>query len=144
MGQKQLGAAIEQSEALQKPFVTIKSAPRHAEQAIVERRAAAVAQAPTVVLLNLGPGPALNVSYQFEQVDVPDKGHPLRHPESIPYVESRQEWTTRLPLTSLSNRTVEFSASYESLSGTKYETQMHIEDGVIVSFKFGLSSTPEK
>src|SRR5258708_4394434 len=57
LGQKQLGAVIEQSEALQKPFVTIKAAPRHGEEAIVERRAAAVAQAPTVVLLNLGPGP---------------------------------------------------------------------------------------
>jgi hypothetical protein len=111
---------------------------------IVDRRAAAVAQTPTVVLLNLGSGPALNVSYQCEQVDAPNKAHALKHPESVPYVEPRQEWTTRLSLNSLSNRTVEFLASYESLSGTKYETQMRIESAVIVSFKFGPSSAPEK
>ncbi len=145
LGQQQLGASIEQSEALQKPFITIKAAPRHGEEVIVERRAAAaVAQAPTVILLNLGSGPALAVSYQFEQIDAPHKAEALKHPESIPYVESRQEWTTRLPLTSLSNRTVEFRANYESLSGAKYETQMRIESGVIMSFKFGPSSAPEK
>src|SRR2546426_7398577 len=31
LGQQQLGASIEQSEALQKPFITIKAAPRHGE-----------------------------------------------------------------------------------------------------------------
>ena len=141
VGQQQVGASIEQSEALQKPFITIKAAPRHAEEVIVERRAAVVAQTPTVVLLNLGSGPALNVSYQFEEVDE-RKG--LKHPESVPYVEPRQEWTTRLSLASLSNRKVEFRANYESLSGTTYETKMRVESGVIVSFSFGPSPAPEK
>lgn len=141
LGRQELRAATEQSEALQKPFVTIKSAPRHAQENIVERRAAAVAEAPTVVLLNLGSGPALNVSYQFEQVEASDKVHPLKHPESVPYVQPHQEWTTRLPLTSLANRTVEIRANYESLSGTKYETQMRIESGVIASFSFGPASS---
>jgi hypothetical protein len=144
LGQQQLAAAIEQSEALQKPSITIKAAPRHAEELIVERRAAAVAQTPTVVLLNLGSGPALNVSYQFDEVNPSDKAHALKHPESVPYVEPRQEWATRLSLSSLSNRTLEFRANYESLSGTEYETRMRIESGVIVSSSFGRSSAPEK
>src|SRR2546428_152985 len=91
LGQQQLGASIEQSEALQKPFITIKAAPRHGEEVIVERRAAAaVAQAPTVILLNLGSGPALAVSYQFQHVDAPPKAGGAKHPEWGAYLEAPQ------------------------------------------------------
>jgi hypothetical protein len=131
-------ASVEQSEALQKPFVTVESAPRNAEGGTIDRsKAAVIAQRSTVVLYNLGVGPALNVFYCFKQLHQPEGVYPLDLSELVPSMRPRQKWATRLPVTSLDNRKVEFRATYRSLSGTEYETKMTLESRVITSFHFG-------
>ena len=131
-------ASVEESEALQKPFVTVESAPRNAGERIFDQvKAPVVAQRPTVVLHNLGVGPALNVSYRFRQLNPPEGVYPLDNREFVPSMHPRQEWPTTLPVTSLDKRTVEFRAAYRSLSGTEYETKMTLQNRVIESFDFG-------
>lgn len=131
-------ASVEQSEALQKPFVTIELSPRNGEDLILdEPNAAVVAQRPTLVLHNLGVGPALNVFCRIRQVDAPEGVAPLDHKEFIPSMRPRQKWATALPLTCLDIRNIEFSAKCRSLSGTEYETKISLENRVVKSFAFG-------
>lgn len=128
---------VKVSEALQKPCVTIKSEPRdHLEAVLLAPFVAQAKQAPTVEILNIGIGPALNVQYGFLQVDAPE-GAPAMHPTGfVNHLQAGQQWATHLARTSLSNRIFEFNASYESLSRKKYKTKLRVENAIIKSFGF--------
>ncbi len=131
-------ASIEQSEALQKPFITLETIPRDYDDTILDDpNAARVAQRPTVVLCNLGVGPALNLICRFRQTKNEREGTPLDHKESVPSLRPQEKWATALPVTCLDIETVEFNAKYRALSGTEYETRMTLENRVVVTFYFG-------
>jgi hypothetical protein len=136
-GREQLKAAVEQSEALQKPCVTIRSSPRQYEEAVLNAPFVAEILTLNVELLNIGTGPALDLFYDLQQVDV-EEGQIAINPKGfVPHLRSGESWATQLQRTSLTNRNLEFSARYESLSGSKYETRMRIESAIIVSSTFG-------
>jgi len=123
---------VEVSEALQKPSVMIRSEPLAYQNAVLQApHVAQVAQLPEVRLINVGTGPALNLLYSFRHVNA-QPGAPVMQPNGfVPYLTAGQEWPTQLARNSLPNRTFQFSAKYESLSGKKYETKFLIEDEII-------------
>lgn len=131
-------ASVEQSEALQKPCVTINFSPRLGEDAILEAPRVAEVMTPDVELLNIGSGPALNVSYEIKQVDVPAGGVQLRPTGFISHLRHGGEsWRTPTGRNTLQGRNFEFLAEYESLSGSAYETKIRVENRILVSFHFG-------
>jgi len=123
---------VRTSEALQKPSVTVRLEPRGDDGAIMDApHVAQVAQTPTVQLVNVGTGPALNLSYGLRQTNAP-QGGPVMHPTGfVNYLASEHNWETLLGRNSLANRTFEFYANYQSLSGKTYEARVLIENGVI-------------
>lgn len=137
LAQQQLGAAVEANEAPQRPFITVRQQPRPGEAAIFEAPQAEIAQFPEVQLINLGLGPALNLHYEFTQVDV-EQGRPrIDLPGDVPRLAAGHVWETQLGRNSLVNRHFNFSVTYESLSHTRYETTMRIERGIILDSRFG-------
>jgi len=129
---------VQVSEALQKPCVTVKSEPRAGNQAVLDAPYATQAsqQAGDVVIVNVGTGAALNLWIDFRQTNVPQGGVAMHLPGFVHYLQSGQQWQVSLARNSLANREFDFCATYNSLSGKKYETKIRLEDGVIKSFNF--------
>jgi len=125
------------SEALQKPCVVVKSEPRGNQEVLdAPYVTQAAQQAGDVVILNVGSGSALNLQCGFRQTNVPQGSVALHTPSFIQYLQAGQQWQVPLARTSLANREFEFYATYNGLSGKKYETKIRLEDGVIKSFNF--------
>jgi hypothetical protein len=119
-------------EAMQKPHVTLRISTREDAQAIIHApHVMQVAQLPHVRLLNVGTGPALHLTYSFQQVRAEAGANPFQISGIVAYMPAGFEWDTPIGRGSLANRTVEFQVSYQSLSGKKYETRFTIEDGII-------------
>ena len=130
-------ASIEQSEALQKPCITLRTGPRDAEDAILdEPYVAQVAQTPRVELVNIGAGPAIKLKYSFTQTNVIEGGVALNDNGYLNQLCARDEWKAEIARGSLSNRDYDFLAEYEGLSGTRYTTTIRIESAVIRRFDF--------
>jgi len=123
---------IETSEALQKPFVTVRQEPRDPiEAALASPNVAQVAQHPQVRVLNVGTGPALQVRYRFLQIDAPPGGPVMRPEGFVDYLPPGQGWETQVARGSLVNRRFRFEVKCKSLSGKGYRTEMDIENGVV-------------
>jgi hypothetical protein len=132
------GRYVQVSEALQKPCVTVKSEARLGDEVILDQPfTAQVAQtAGNVVLLNVGPGPALNLHFDFRQTNA-QPGNPVTHLTGfIDYLQPGEQRQVHVARTSLPNRDFDFAATYNGLSTKKYQTTIRIEDGVIKSFTF--------
>jgi hypothetical protein len=130
-------ASVEQSEALQKPCVVIESSARTSDDAVMDApRVSEVAQTPTVRLKNIGSGLAIGLSYELRQVEVPEGSPAVRPTGFVPYLEAREPWATVTGRGMLTTRIFEFSAEYESLSRSKYQTKIRVDHGLIVSFVF--------
>jgi hypothetical protein len=129
---------VEVSEALQKPCVTLLAEPRGDERAIMDAPCVTqVSQKPNVEMLNVGTGPALYLRYGLRQVNSTAGGLVMHPTGFVNYLKAGQQWQSQLARSLLSNRNFDFQATYTSLSGRKYKTEVHIEDGVIKSFNFG-------
>jgi hypothetical protein len=128
---------IEVSEALQKPCITVASEPRDPMRAVMAAPfVAQVKQAPNVEILNVGTGPALDVNYRLLQIGPPEGSNALNVPGFVNHLQSGQAWATHLARNSLTGRIFQFIATYQGLSGKKYETSIRVEDEIIKSFKF--------
>jgi hypothetical protein len=130
-------ASVEQSEALQKPCVVIESSARTSDQAVLEAPLVSeVAQTPNVQLRNIGGGPAVKLNYELRQVQVPQGVVAVTPTGFVPYLEAGKSWTTVTARGMLTTRIFEFSANYESLSGSKYQTSVRLENGLVSSSVF--------
>lgn len=134
-------AAIEQSEAAQKPCVIVSAPWMGREGTEHEDRAVDwTERGPSLMIWNFGNGPALKVDFEF--LDAPPEAHANRK-RRIPILVT--EWgperkPEKYPTGCAAPRKgmVEFCITYESMSGTKYETRTAIVDGEYVAdFKFG-------
>lgn len=135
-------AAIEQSEAAQKPFVIIQAPWMGREGTERESRAVDWTQLATgsLTIMNIGNGPALKVDFEF--VDAPPEAH-VNRKRRVPFLLT--EWGPDREFDKRptgckppAHGMVEFRITYESMSGTKYETLTAIVDGeYIVDFRFG-------
>ena len=129
---------VQVTEAMQKPCITVKSEPRSNLTGLAVLGAPYVTQASQqagdVMIVNVGTGAALNLWIDFLQSNVPQGGVAMHLPAFAHYLEAGKQWQVPLARTSLANREFEFRATYNSLSGKKYETKIHLEDGVIKSF----------
>jgi hypothetical protein len=137
LARNQLAASIEANETPYTPYVTVRQQPRPGEDVIIDGPdAAQVAQFPEVQLINLGPGAAINVHYEFRQVDADDGIPGINHPENLPRLTAGHAWRTAVARGSLDNRNFIFSAAYESLSHRRYQTAMRLERGVILNHRY--------
>jgi hypothetical protein len=120
------------TEALQKPSITLKSEPRDPMDAIMLRpKVAQVARGPGVNLVNVGTGPALDLSFRFLQTSAEERQPRMDISGFVNYLSAGHEWEAALSCDSLRTRIFEFYAEYESLSGKKYDTKIRIESGII-------------
>jgi hypothetical protein len=135
-------AAIEQSEAAQKPCVVVTSLFMGRSDVRLPPTTPVSWDSwgsTTIVIANIGNGPALNVDFGF--VDAPEEAHSQRE-RPLPYI---------LPIDVVAGRNyhqtgcnppaqgvVGFRITYESMSRTKYETVVEITSGEnVTDFKFG-------
>ena len=82
----------------------------------------------SAVLLNIGTGPAVNVSYVFTPLD---EGNIRRIDGYIPFVPPKVICSIPVSRTSLVNSDYTCSIEYESLSQTHYSTRMTIRNLVL-------------
>lgn len=130
-------STAEQAEAQHRPFLVLRSMPRGPEDAILEMGGIVGAtvllpQNGQLVLLNVGTGPALNVSYEMHPLD-DGPSYPRRYIDAIP---PNQPLVTPTPQGIIQNRRYEFLATYNSLSGRSYQTTIRIENLVLTNFQF--------
>ncbi len=119
-------AARDQVEALYAPCVTIQFWPRNLEDAIMEMGGMAgdVVVKPAagqIALINVGNGPALNVSYTFEQTGLGQGATPIRGNGKIHIIPKGESFPTHVPIGIFTINVFKFTATYESMSGQKYE-----------------------
>jgi hypothetical protein len=129
---------VKVSEALQKPCITVQSEPRVGEDMIIHAPyvTQVAQQEGRVVIRNIGTGPALNVRFGFLHTDA-EPGGPVMNPTGfVDYLQAGQQWRTQVARPTLATRNFAFDATYESLSGKKYQTTINIEKGVITSLSF--------
>jgi hypothetical protein len=128
-------ASVEQSEALQKPCVTLTSGPRDWNDAILRGPHLAEITTPRLQIVNIGSGPAIKLCYELRQV-VANGIVPMRPKGLLPHLQQEATWDTPVAQGTLRTRDFEFLAEYESLSGALYQTRISIEKAVLVSFDF--------
>jgi hypothetical protein len=128
-------ASVEQSEALQKPCITLRSGPRDLDDAILDGPPIAEITTPRLQILNIGSGPALRLCYELRELVA--KGTVGMRPRGfLPHLQQRDSWEAPISRGTLTPGDFDFLAEYESLSGTLYQTRIRIENAVLVSFDF--------
>ena len=131
-------ASEEQAEAQQKPCLTVVTAPRDYDEAILEMNGAVggMVVAPrngNIALENMGNGPAINVSYNFNPVDPSTVSCPHGYLQNI---RAGGTFIMAVARGVLSNREYELIVTYESLSGRRYESRITINNLVLTAFHF--------
>jgi len=142
--QKQVDAALEQVEALQKPFLTVTWEKLTDHEVIVEismalyeNRPLRLGKVPTdgFRIYNIGSGPALNISYRLKSVQ---NGKILKpaYASSFPHLPCKECLQTDINRNVLfdsivrsaldESENVEFAIQYESLRGVSYQTTVSI------------------
>jgi hypothetical protein len=122
-----------QLEALHTPCMTFKATPRNEADAILEMHDARGAMIldfieGSAVLLNIGTGPAVNVSYVFTSLD---EANIRRLDGYIPFVPPKVICSIPVSRTSLVNSDYTCLIEYESLSQAHYSTMMTIRNLVL-------------
>lgn len=116
-------AALEQAEAAQKPCIALKTSPISTEDDFIDERVRLARSSrglPTVVLWNIGSGPALKLSYFIEN---PKKGRLANRSELV--IASSDYFPTCIEAGSLSQENAtdaKVTVTYESASSTRYQT----------------------
>lgn len=139
VSQKQLEASLEQVEASHKPFVAFSTAPRAAEDAVVNLGGAVgglVVRCPggNVEIGNVGSGPAINVRYRAVHniADATEHG-PTGY---LAGILPGEKFLTPIPRGILQGQEWVIVFTYESLSGSKYQTTCILDDLVLTNVKF--------
>jgi hypothetical protein len=133
--QRQIVISQNQVEGMSKPCLTLWGGLRDAADAILQMDGAvgnivAATDGGSYVVLNIGNGVALNVRYRFTR---PNQGE--RELRYIPHLAP----TARATLVETwggYNAEHEATFDYESISGRKYRTTIHLNHHVITSFDF--------
>ena len=131
--EKQVGASLEQVEALQRPLLTIDWVPLQGRDLAI-RMIGPGSQAPIVIgtvpdygikIKNIGSGPALNVLYALRDMST-GKEVPA-FSGRIPHFDKNEPFQTHISLSDLHNHELsEIALAYESLGSLKYETKVSI------------------
>jgi hypothetical protein len=126
-------ASQAQLEALHAPCMTFKATPRDEGDAILEMNQARGAMvldfiAGSAVLINIGTGPAVNISYIFTPLD---EGNIMQPDGYVPFLPSHASASIPVSRTSLENSNYSCVILYESLSQTHYSTTVTIRSLVL-------------
>ena len=139
VSQKQLEASLEQVEASHKPFVAFSTAPRNAEEAVLDMGGAVggmVVRCPggNAEVGNVGSGPAINVRYRATHnlEDATEQGPSGYLAGILP----GEKFLTPIPRGILQGQQWKVVFTYESLSGRKYQTECTIDDLVLTNVRF--------
>lgn len=133
------GESRNQTEASKAPALSISTAPRDPNDAILETGGAVgtriVASAGGMVQLeNVGIGPAINIRYEFVPL-APDVKH--QGPSNyLPGLSPGKGLPIPITTTHLSGRDWKCVITYESLSAKRYQTTVDIRNLVVVDVKF--------
>ena len=139
-------AAQAQLEALRTPCITFCSTPRDGGDAILQMDGARGTMVLSfhegdVLLTNIGNGPALNIEYLFvSQGDLPRQldGY-------VPSIPPGAKASVPVARNSLQGREFECSIQCDSLSLTRYETKLTVNNLVLTPpFRFGKVSPGKK
>lgn len=120
-------AAVEQSEAPQKPCLVMEELPDTTEDAALEAMTSSVLGAVSVRMRNIGHGPALRVHFCFRDLSGAGGAIGKDHNSSCPPIAAGEPGDTHHAIRNLTLKT-EFLLDYESLSGTCYRSRAVIED----------------
>ena len=134
--QEQIVVSREQLEALQKPCITLVTMPRAFDAALLDMNDAVgtmdIPFGGNVELRNIGSGPAFNVRYQLKQIESSDSPAACY----IPYIPTGEKASIPVPTSSIRLHQHELLILYESLSGTRYETNIRIHNGTLTDARF--------
>lgn len=136
-------ASQEQTEALQKPCITVVTTARDYDDAIlgVDDAIGGMVLAPfegSVQLRNIGAGPAFNIRYTFSNLDQPrQSGDVVVEPSGyLPYIKAGDAFAMQVTRGILQLHEYELVALYDSLSGRRYETKIVIKRLVLTTVQF--------
>jgi hypothetical protein len=126
-------AAQAQLEALHAPCMTFKATPRDEGEAVLEMNDARGAMildfiVGSAVLVNIGTGPAVNISYMFTALD---EGNIMQPDGYVPFLSPHRFASIPVSRTSLVNSNYSCVIQYESLSQTQYSTTVTIRNLVL-------------
>ncbi|SRR6266481_6819428 len=139
VSQEQVAAAQEQVEAAQKPCLAFSTAPRPAEEAILEFGGAVGAmmlRCPEgqAQLENIGSGPAVNARYSLTPTNLDST---IARPSGyLAWMLPGDKFLTPIPRGILQGNEWEIVVTYESLSGRKYQTKITVNNLVQTDIKF--------
>jgi hypothetical protein len=139
IAQRQVEASLEQVEASHKPFVAFSTAPRNAEDAILDMGGAVggmVVRCPggNAEVGNVGSGPAINVRYRAtHNVAEATVEGPTGY---LAGILPGEKFLTPIPRGILQAQEWEIMFTYESLSGRRYRTKCTIDDLVLTNVRF--------
>jgi len=134
-------ASQEQVEALQKPCLTLVTAPRDYDDAVLDMDDAVggmivAASQGSVSLQNMGSGPAVNVEYRFNPVDPPAGANVARAHGYLQNIPAAGDFVIALAREVLRNLEYECVITYDSLSGRRYRSSITIKNLVLTAFHF--------
>ena len=114
-------ASQEQAEAVQKPCLTLATAARGYEDAVLDMGGVVGgmivgSHEGNVALWNVGSGPALNARYRFEPIDPATVARPNGY---LQIVLAKETFVMAVAREVLQNLQYEFVITYESLSGRR-------------------------
>jgi len=135
-------AAQEQAEASQKPVLVLQFITREEglEQALEQKQRQIAPQAMKLaessggefVIRNIGSGPALNVTYVIHPASLePDVRDSYSRHRFLPYLGSGDSMPGPITIAAMGLDVHKFAASYDSLSGKHYRTEMQISGGLL-------------
>jgi hypothetical protein len=138
----------EQVETSQKPCLTLSAAERQAEAAILEMHGTDSAQVVATSddgmlrLINVGLGPAFNVSYSLTPEERQAEQAPIARPKGyLIHILLRE--SARIPVgrATISGSKWNFVVHYDSLTGRKYETKITIDNLVLTDVRHQIRPT---
>lgn len=126
-------ASQSQLEALHTPCVTFRTTPRENADAVLDMDGAVGMMnvdfyQGDAMLMNIGTGPAVNVSYVLTQLDRENRLHPEGY---VSFLPTGLRCNVPISRNTLRGRNFQCVIRYESLSQTRYETKLAIRDLVL-------------
>ena len=97
------------------------------------------------IIKNIGSGPALNLDYVLRLATEASLRDPHSHPRKLPYLAPLDTMPGPVPTPALGLNLYTFEATYRSLSGKLYRTEMKISSGILQEeWIFQQLAVPEK
>jgi hypothetical protein len=132
-------AAQEQAEAPQKPVVVLLTMQRAPQDQILDHSAGEMGAAALrvnehdgfLVIKNIGDGIAIDVRYEFKFGN-----EQTPRARRLPYLRGDDSLQAPIAAASVQNQTLEFIATFKSLSGKQYKTKITVRNLVVESCTF--------